>query len=145
METIKNILVGIDGSKSALNAVNYAIKLAKELNAKLELIYVIRYAIGNIDGGVFPYELEQFEKENAIKLIKKIKKNHPEIKIKDIELVGQPLEEINNAIDYWQPDLFVIGHHTHNFLENLFAVSLEKKILNNLKVPLLILPQNYDF
>jgi len=145
MKTIKKILVGIDGSESALNAANYAINLAKELKAKLELIYIIRYAMGNIDGGVFPYEIEKMEKENASKLIKNIKNSHKEITIKDIELVGEPVEEINKVIDMWHPDLFIIGHHTHYFLENLFKGSVEKKLLRNLKVPLLVLPENFDF
>ena len=145
MKTIRKILVGIDGSESALNAANYAIKLAKELNAKLELIYIIRYAMGNIDGGVFPYEIEKTEKENARELVKKIKNNHKEITMKDMELVGEPLGEINKAIDTWHPDLFIIGHHTHYFLEKLFMGSVEKKILRNLKVPLLVLPENFDF
>ena len=145
MKTIKKILVGIDGSESALNAANYAIKLAKELKAKLELIYIIRYAMGNIDGGVFPYEIEKMEKENACKLVKKIKNSHKEIVMKDMELVGEPLGEINKAIDIWHPDLFIIGHHTHYFLEKLFMGSVEKKLLRNLKIPLLVVPENFVF
>lgn len=140
---IHKILVGIDGSDSAINAANYAIKLAKEIQAELEIIYVIRFSTGNIDAGILPVKIEEYEKERAVKLVEKIKKEHPSIKISDIEPIGLPIKEINNAIDNWKPDLFIIGHHTHHFLEHLFMGSIEKKLLGKLKIPLLIIPENY--
>ena len=143
MKTITKILVGIDGSDSALNAANYAIKLAKETEAQLKIIYVIRYSLGNIDDDILPYKIEEYERDRAIKLVSEIKNKHSEIKIQDIETIGDPIEKINNSIDNWKPDLFIIGHHTHNFFEHLFIGSVEKKILNNLRVPLLIIPENY--
>lgn len=140
---IHKILVGIDGSASALNAANYAIKLAKELQAELEIIYVIRYSIGNVDKGILPVRIEEYEKERAIALVGKIKNQHPEIKISELEPIGHPIDEIHKAIDLWKPDLFIIGHHTQHFLEHLFMGSIEKKLLSNLKIPLLIVPENY--
>ena len=141
---IHKILVGIDGSDSALNAANYAINLAKEIQAELEIIYVIRYSIGNINTGILPVNIEEYEKERAMELVGKIKKQHPEIKIIDIEPIGLPIAEINKAIDNWKPDLFIIGHHTQHFLEHLVIGSVEKKLLSNLKIPLLIVPENYN-
>lgn len=143
MKTITKILIALDGSKSSKNATERGLKLAQELGAQTEIIYVIPYAIGNIDGGVLPYELEKLEKERAIKLINRIKTKHPDVFIKDIEPIGEPAEEIQKAIDNWKPDIFIIGHHTHTFLENLFVESIEKKLLHNLKIPLLIIPENY--
>ncbi len=143
MKMIHKILVGIDGSDSALNAANYAIKLAKEMQAALEIIYVIRFSIGNVEKGILPIKIEDYEKERAIELVGKIKKQHPDIKISDIEPIGHPIAEINKAIDYWKPDLFIIGHHASHFLEHLIIGSIEKKLLSNLKIPLLIVPENY--
>ncbi|MGV8946593.1 MAG: universal stress protein [Lutibacter sp.] len=144
MKIIRKILVGIDGSASATNAANYAIKLAKEIQAEIEIIYVIRFSLINVDAGVLPIKIEDYEKQRAMELAEKIKKNHPGIKIKDIETVGLPIDEITAAIDRWKPDLFILGHHSHYFLEHLFIGSLEKKLLNNLKTPLLIIPENYS-
>lgn len=140
---IHKILVGIDGSDSAINAANYAIKLAKEIHAELEIIYVIRFSIGNIDTGILPVKIEEYEKERAMELVGKIKNQHPDIKISDIEPIGMPISEIDKAIENWKPDLFIIGHHTHHFLEHLFMGSIEKKLLSNLKIPLVIVPENY--
>ena len=144
MKTIKKILIAIDGSKSAINAAEKGFELAKEMSAKVELIYVIPYAIGNIDGGVLPYELEKLEKERAEKLVNSIKAKHKDISILDVEPIGEPSEEIHKAIDTFKPDLFIIGHHTHNFLESIFIESIEKKLLHNLKIPLLIIPDVHE-
>ena len=54
------------------------------------------------------------------------------------------MDEITAAINNWKPDLFIIGHHSHYFLEHLFIGSLEKKLLQRLKIPVLIVPENYN-
>jgi len=141
MKMINKILIAIDGSQSANNAVEYAIQLAKEVNAEIEIIYVVRYAIGNIDAGVLPIEIEAHEKENAIKLINNIKKEYPEINIQDFETIGYPTEEINKLTQKWEADLLVLGHHTHHFLDYLLLGSVENKLLKHLKIPLLIIPE----
>lgn len=143
MAMIRKILVGIDGSDSAINAANYAISLAKEIRAELEIIYVIRFSTGNIDAGILPVKIEEYEKERAVKLVKKLKNEHPYLKISDMEPIGLPIKKINQAINQEKPDLFIIGHHAHHFLEHLFRGSVEKKLLENLKIPLLIIPENY--
>ena len=143
MGIIKKILVATDGSDSALNAANYAIELAKQIEAQLEIIYVVRYSPGKIDAGIFPADLQAQEKERAIKLIDKIKQEHPDVRIQDFETLGRPTEEINKAIQNWDADLLIIGHHAHRFFKHLLKNSIEKKLLKHLKVPLLIMPENY--
>jgi nucleotide-binding universal stress UspA family protein len=142
MKMINKILVAIDGSSSAIHAANYAIKFAREIDAQIEIVYVIRYAIGNIDAGVLPIEIEEHEKENAIELINNIKKEYPEINIQDFETIGYPAEEINKLIQKWEADLLVLGHHTHHFLDYLLLGSVENKLLKHLRIPLLIIPED---
>ncbi|MBL4592499.1 MAG: universal stress protein [Flavobacteriales bacterium] len=125
------------------NAVEYAIQLAKEVNAEVEIIYVVRYAIGAVDAGVLPIDIEVHEKELSIGLIEKIKEKHPNIKINDFETIGYPTEEINKAIQKWDADILIIGHHTHNFIERILISSVENKLLKHLHLPLLIIPENY--
>ena len=75
MKIFENILVAVDGSDSAIHALNYAVDLAKKTKAKLEVIYIVPYAIGNIDAGVFPSEIEKIEYNNAILFLELIKKS----------------------------------------------------------------------
>lgn len=143
MGIIKKILVAIDGSDSALNAANYAVLLANQVHAQLEIVYVVRYSPGKIDAGIFPADIQSEEKENAIQLINKIRQEHPEVKIQDFETLGRPAEEINKTIQNWNANLLIIGHHAHRFFTHLLKNSIEKKLLKHLKVPLLIIPENY--
>ena len=142
---IKKILIAIDGSDSALNAANYGIQLAKQIHAELELVYVVRYSAGNIDGGIFPAEIEAQERQKAIQIIDKIKGEHSDVKIQDFETVGRPAKEIIKVIQSWDADLLIIGHHTHHFLEGLLTNSIEKKLLKHLKIPVLAIPENYNY
>ena len=141
MRPINRILVSVDGSSSAQNATEYAIALAKQLNADLELIHVVRHAVGNMDAGILPMEAEENEKQNAIRLIEHIKKQHPNIHILHFEPIGLPHREIEKTIRAWNADLLVIGHHTHGFLERLLMDSVERDLLRHLNIPLLIVPE----
>jgi nucleotide-binding universal stress UspA family protein len=140
---IHKILLAIDGSASALNAADYAIELAKKTKSELEIVYIVRFAMGNIDAGILPMDIEEKEKERAIQLINKIKEEHEDVKIQDFETVGRPVKEINDEIKKWEADLLIIGHHTHSFFEKLFINSFENDLLKNLKIPLLTIPANY--
>ncbi len=141
---ISKILVAIDGSESALNAVNCATKLAKQVQATLEIVYVVRYSIGNIAAGIMPFVIEENEKEKAITLMDKIKKNNPKIKISDFETIGLPLHKIIKMTEDWDAELLIIGHHTHNFFEKLFISSIEYNLLDNLHIPIMIIPKKYN-
>ena len=143
MKTIHKILVAIDGSPSSLNAAEYAIELAKETRSEIEIVYIIRYAMGNIAAGISPHEIENQEKEKAIQLIDKIKADHGDVKIRDFETVGRPVIEITKEINAWGADLLVIGHHSHSFLDKLLTKSVEEDLLKTLKIPLLTIPKNF--
>jgi len=142
MKLINNILIAIDGSDSSLNAANYAIKLAKQIDAQLEIVYIIKFARGNIDAGIFPTDVEEYEKERAKQLIKKIKENHTDIIIHDFEIVGKPSKEINKVIKELDIDLLIIGHHAYKSIKKILNRSVEKNLLKHLKIPLLIIPKN---
>ena len=141
MKTIKKIIIALDGSNSALNATNYAIELAKALNAEIEIVSIINYSIGNIDAGILPQDIENANKKRTKKLIAKIKKEHSNVAIKDFESVGIPEKEISKILKDWKADLLILGHHAHSFIESLFMKSVEKKLLNHIKCPILIIPE----
>jgi len=143
MKTINRILLAIDGSPSSLNATKFAIELAKETNSKLEIVHVVRYAMGNIDAGILPTDIEKKEKEKAVELINRIKEEHKDLKIQDLETVGRPAIVIGREIKRWDADLLIIGHHTHSFIEKMLTNTVENNLLKNLKIPLLTIPKSY--
>lgn len=144
MKMINKIIIALDSSASALNATNYAIELAQELKAKLEIVAIINYSLGNIDAGVLPQDIEKVNIAQVKNLVKKIKTKHSNIVIKDFETVGVPEAEISKKIDEWEADLLILGHHSHTFLESLFIKSVEKKLINHINCPILIIPKKFN-
>ena len=136
-------MVAVDGSDSALHALDYAINLAKNNQAKLEVIYIVPYAMGNIDAGIFPTDIEKQELEDAKTLLDSIKNDYDKVDITNIVSVGKPIDEIEQIIGNWQADLFVIGHHTHSVIDRILNGSVELGLLKHLNIPLLIIPPNY--
>lgn len=140
---IRKIVVALDDSISAINATNYAIELAKKVGAKIEIISVIKYSLGNIDAGILPQNIEKRNEKQAINNINKIKSEHRDVLISDFETVGIPEKEIIKQIKIWKSDLLILGHHTHSIIENLFIKSVEKKLINHIECPILIIPKNF--
>jgi len=140
---INKIAVALDGSSSAINATNYAIELAKNVGAKIEIISIIKYSLGNIDAGILPQDIEKENEKQAIKSINKIKNEHKDVLISNFETVGIPEKEIIKQVKIWKVDLLILGHHTHSIIEKLFIKSVEKKLINHIECPILIVPKNY--
>ncbi|WP_452598323.1 universal stress protein [Pontimicrobium sp. MEBiC01747] len=137
----EKILIAIDNSPSAMNAANYGIKFAKKIKAQVGVIYVTNYSIGNIEAGVLPNVVEQQLQQRHDILMDEINITHPAIEIHEFDPIGRPEKEIENIISLWKPNLLIIGHHTHGFLETLFGHHTEKRLIHHLKIPLLLVPE----
>lgn len=108
--------MAIDGSESTLNAANYAIRLTKQIDAYMEIVFTVRYSPGSIPVGVFPADVEAKEEENAIQLINIMTGEHPEIKIQDFGTLGGPAEAINKIFQNWHAVILIIGYHAHGLV-----------------------------
>jgi len=143
MKMINKIAVALAGSSSAINATNYAIELAKNVGAKIEIISIIKYSLGNIDAGILRQDIEKENEKQVIKSINKIKNEHKDVLISNFETVGILEKEIIKQVKIWKVDLLILGHHTHSIIEKLFIKSVEKKLINHIECPILIVPKNY--
>lgn len=144
MKMINKIIVALDSSDSAIHATHYAIELSRVLKAQIEMVSITKYSLGNIDAGVLPQEIEKANELRTKKLIDKIKKEHSNVTIVDLEIVGIPEKEIIKEIKRWKADLLILGHHSHTFIEKLFVKSIEKKLINHIKCPILIIPEKIN-
>jgi len=114
MKMINKIAVALAGSSSAINATNYAIELAKNVGAKIEIISIIKYSLGNIDAGILRQDIEKENEKQVIKSINKIKNEHKDVLISNFETVGILEKEIIKQVKIWKVDLLILGHHTHS-------------------------------
>jgi len=111
----KKIVVGYDGSESSKKALLKSIELAKDMNAELHIVGVVRpfefYAIDYIP----PEEIEEYEKEQISKEEKFLKEASDIAEKEGIKpflkvMEGDPAEELMTYADENGCDLIVVGH-----------------------------------
>jgi nucleotide-binding universal stress UspA family protein len=143
MSIKKNILVGIDFSKSSIEVLKRAFQLAKLKRAKLTIVHAI-------DKGLFD---KYFSNSNDEELIVKAKVNIEELiaklQEKNVEYsiivkIEAPSSLIVDTVDDSKPELIVIGVNTiDNFKTKVFG-STAIRIVQNTKLPVLIVKNNCE-
>lgn len=139
---IERILFPIDFSEGAMNALDYAISLAKEYNAKLYLLHVV-HDVSMTAGWQVPHiridELYRSMEESASKELEKCCQE--ELKgVKDIEkivLKGIPDDEILKVARDKKIDLIIIGTHGRTGIDRLLFGSTAEKVVRKAPCPVL--------
>ena len=137
---VKKILIAVDDQVPDAYLVEKAIELGKQLKAELGLVDVARLSVGYIEAGIYPVDLEELDKMRAERAVERIKKQFPDVSFTDFELVGDPVEELKTVVDEWKPDMLVVGHHKNSVLMRLAENMKERRIINQLNIPLLVIP-----
>jgi nucleotide-binding universal stress UspA family protein len=156
--SVQRILVPIDFSDYSVNACKYAIGLAEKLNAEIKLIHVYYNPVVNSMPLTDTYyyqvnmdevirEIEIRAKENMdefyMDLKEKIENDNIEgVKI-DFSLVrGIASEEIIAKSKEYKPDVIIIGTRGKGDRENDLIGSVTAKIIEDTKVPVLVIPED---
>lgn len=143
----KRILVAVDGSDTAELALLQAIKLAKDSQAHLRLVYVID--VMNLNMGTdFPYpsEISDALTRNAQALLDKAGSvareagMSVETALLCIDRLGQHIPEMIAAdAEAWPADLIVIGTHGRRGLSHLFLGSVAEGVSRVATKPVLLI------
>jgi nucleotide-binding universal stress UspA family protein len=158
---IKNILYATDLSKNSAYAFRYAVNSAEHHKAKIHILHVLetepahRFPFG---ADLFPEfsqaELDEayFKKKGAVReQIKKrledfckreLKNKAASLKtVSSIHVVeGDPAGEILEKADQLKVDLVIMGTHGKGRLTHTFLGTVAEKVLNRIKIPVLIIP-----
>jgi nucleotide-binding universal stress UspA family protein len=111
----ENILVGVDGSQSSEKALKKAVELAKALNAKLNIVAIVKpLELAAIDY-VPPEDIEKYEMEEIEKVKPCLKEAVEYAQENGIEpvykiLEGEPAEELMDYADENKCDLIIVGY-----------------------------------
>ncbi len=143
----KRILVAVDGSDTAELALQESIRLAKEVQAQLRLVYVID--VVNLNVGVdFPFPPEVsgvlaktgqdiLDKAGAVAREAGVSVETALIKI---DTLGQRIPEMIAAdAEAWPADLIVIGTHGRRGLSHLFLGSVAEGVVRVATKPVLLI------
>ena len=140
---IKRILVPIDFSGDSINALEFAIKFANKLNAKLRLIYI--KSNKNFDVPFFfkDAEVNKVSVESFFDII--IKKYKSKIVVDfDYKIrEGKVFKEIVNQAKYDDTDLIIMGTHGVSGFEAYWIGSNAYKVVSNSPCPVITIRNGF--
>lgn len=139
---VKTILFPTDFSQGARAAMDYAISLAQDYEAKLVLLYVIQdisIAEWYIPSSISVTDLVEDMQKSAWK---EMEKWNAEVaaKVKDVEQMvirGVPFVEIIKAAKNKNADMIVIGTHGRTGIDHMLFGSTAEKVVRKAPCPVL--------
>ena len=140
MITISKILCPVDFFPASDAAVNHAVGLAANYEARIHLVHVITPLLPTayeyaIDTAAVMDSLEKNARDEMEKLAARAKQAGVQA---DIEIrIGDVYDEIKYAIEAEKPELLVMGTHGRRGVERWFMGSTTEKLLRHSPVPLL--------
>ena len=143
----KRILVAVDGSGTAEQALQEAIKLAKELQAQLRIVHAVD--IVNINLGMeFPNSPEILDAmtKSGQKILRKAEAVAREAgvpvetRLIEIDTLGHSIPEMIAAdAEAWPADLIVLCTHGRRGLSHLFLGSVAEGVVRVATKPVLLI------
>lgn len=140
-----NIILPVDFGDKTDQLVDGAVKFAKEVNGRINLIHVaptdIGFAIGDMGYQYFP-EVEENEIREELVLLNKINQR---ILAQDVDCEHMLKQGIAKDIileyaDQKNADYIVMGSHGRSGIYDVFVGSLTKGLTKSSKIPVLVLP-----
>jgi len=137
----KKILIPTDGSAVSMEAANQALEIAKAMNSKVHVIYVVDIVpfVGLPTEGLWESMKEILEEEGT-EALQKIKKKAKEmgLHITSEVLEGSPSNEIVQYAEKEKMDLIVIGTSGKSGLDKILLGSVAEKVSKKAHCPVLL-------
>lgn len=140
------ILVPLDGSETAWNALETALQLAIDMKAELRPIYVIDVPVLAFDSpGFDPTLLRDAFEEEGRRVTTRAEARMKECgvtgetRVEEVSAPGQDVaERILLAAGDWHADLVVMGTHGRRGLRRLVLGSVAERVLRSTVLPVLL-------
>jgi nucleotide-binding universal stress UspA family protein len=141
----RKILCPIDFFSASKRAFEYALKLAENYGASIELLHVVSPIVPSVYGSNISISdlTTEFQKEAAKQLqafTTRVEKK--QIPIHAEVVVGDVDSEIRGAISALKPDLVVVGTRGRRGFERWVLGSVTEKLMRHCPVPLLVIGSN---
>lgn len=156
--SVQRILVPIDFSDYSVNACRYAIGLAEKLNAEIKLMHVYYNPVVNsmplTDTYYYQVNMDEIIREIELRAKTSMEQFYTDLKekieIDNIQGVkldyvlerGIASEEIIAESEEYKPDVIIIGTRGQGERENDLIGSVTAKIIEDTRVPVLVIPED---
>lgn len=136
---VRRILAPIDGSEHADRALDYALELAEQLGAEVEILTVVPETVETPEW-MREYTLKM--KEEGERMISKAAEGargaHPNVTVtKELE-EGYAAEKILETVKRRNFDLIIMGNRGLGLVRGLLLGSVSSRIVNQAEIPVLI-------
>lgn len=140
---MKNILVPIGTSNTAVNCLQYAIDLAHETDANVYAVSVFP-EMSNVAGMTRVNTILKTDSENRLKEVL------DQVDKKDVSVIAHPIkggviEGITRFNKHVPVDLMVVSPKSNSIAEELYLGNTTGKLLKETNIPMLIVPKNTTF
>ncbi|WP_088324598.1 universal stress protein [Polaribacter tangerinus] len=140
---MKHILVPIGATESAQKTLQYAIDFASEINAK---VYVFRAYNVKAKAGTIINIDSIIARETSLYLRAIVSAcNTKNVDIKLISVKGGVVDSVHHIVDEIGVDLIIVGAKNNTIKEELFLGKTAGKLVKQTNIPLLVIPENYEY
>ena len=138
---MKNILVPVGSSKNALSHLQYAVDFAEAFGAKLFVVQV--YNVYTKAGTMIKVDkiIERESLSFLNELVSKVDKKNVEIIVKTLK--GSLIDTLELACKAANVDLVLIEPRTNSVKDEVYLGKTSGKIIKQMDVPALIVPEGY--
>lgn len=143
---MKNILVAVNFDEIETSLLlSAATELAQKFDSKIWIVHIAMSSSDFIGYDIGPQHVRDFRAKELKKEHKLILKYTEELRTKNINsdgflIEGSTAEAILKESEKLKIDLIILGHHKHNMLYRIFVNDTDGIIVNESKVPVLIIP-----
>ena len=138
---LKTILVPVDFSPGALHALNFAVSLARQLDASILLVHVMDsiYVSGRFDSRRLR-SLRAEAHEESKRLMSALAKRHvrPHVPVRHYLLKGTPSAKIVEIASRTGADLIVMGSEGRSGIKRLLVGSVAGEVIRLAHCPVLV-------
>jgi nucleotide-binding universal stress UspA family protein len=137
----QHILVPLDFSEPANQALEYAIRLARQLQARLTLLHVIHLpSVGGADLLAYMAHVETSAQQAMEECLQRVQ--HAGIPGKSLFVQGVPWQEIVDKAKATQADLIVMSTHGRSGFQHLVLGSVAERVVRLAPCPVLVTRQS---
>jgi nucleotide-binding universal stress UspA family protein len=146
---MKTLVVPTDFSPVAVNAMNYALNLAKDIYAEVVLFHAYQVPVAFSEVPVVTISLDEMKKQSDEKMeelrrsVQHVTSGEVDIRIHNV--LGDTVEELEIFCNREKPFAVIMGTHGAGALETLFLGSTTITTINRLHCPVMIIPPGASF
>ncbi len=141
---MKTIVVPTDFSPVSINALHYAIHMAKEIGASVTLFHAYQIPVAFSEVPVVTISMEEMKSQTEEKM-ESLKSNVEHIALEDVPIhikysLGDTIEELEEICKKEEVFAVVMGSRGAGAMEVLFLGSTTLSAINHLHVPVMVIP-----